>query len=148
MRNSHASMIIGGLALLLLLGGFLAQSSTASRRIHYSTLYNPDTVETVQGEVASLGRTISGNGRDYCETLSLKTAAGTIQVILKPESFRPRTDLRLQPGDQVVITGSRVTLPGEIVLIAATVAKGDNTMVLRDLDGRPAWAVGDDWHWR
>jgi hypothetical protein len=146
MRKS-SSLIIMGLTLWALTAA-IPPSSPASGRIHYSTLYNPATVETVQGEVASLGRTISGNGRDYCETLSLKTDAGTIQVILKPESFRPRTNLRLQPGDQVAITGSRVALPGETVLIAATVAKGGNTMVLRDLDGRPAWAVGDDWHVR
>ena len=46
------------------------------------------------------------------------------------------------------ITGSRVALPGKTALIAARVKKGADTMVLRDLSGRPAWAVGDDWHTR
>jgi hypothetical protein len=146
MRKS-SYLIIMGLTLWALTAG-IPQSSPASGRIHYSSLYNPASVEAVQGEVASLGRTISGNGRDYCETLTLQTEAGAVLVILKPESFRPRTDLRLQPGDQVEVTGSRVRLPGETVLIAATVAKGGKAMVLRDLDGRPAWAVGDDWHVR
>jgi hypothetical protein len=131
--------------LILLAAGSWAQ---ASGRIHYSTLYKSATVETVRGEVVSLGKTISGNGRTYCETLTLMTAKGNIWVILKPENYRPKTNLRLQPKDQLEITGSRVALPDKVAIIAARVKKGDDIMVLRDLTGRPAWAVGDDWHTR
>jgi hypothetical protein len=49
----------------------------------------------------------------------------------------------------VEITGSRVVLPGKAAIIAAKVKKGGDTMVLRDsATGRPAWAVGDNWHTR
>lgn len=129
--------------LILLVDGSWAQ---ASGRIHYSNLYKSATVETVRGEVVSLGKTISGNGRIYCETLTLRTAGGNIWVILKPENYRPKTNLRLQPKDQLEITGSRVALPDKVAIIAARVKKDDDIMVLRDLTGRPAWAVGDDWH--
>lgn len=130
---------------LFFTGGALAQRGG---RIHYSTLYNPATVETFKGEVTSLGKTISGSGRTYCETLTLKTAQGSIWVILKPESYRPKVNLSLQVRDQVEITGSRIALPGKTALIAALVKRGDDAMILRDLTGRPAWAVGDDWHTR
>jgi hypothetical protein len=122
--------------------------SQASSRIHYSTLYKPATVETTRGEIVSLGKTISGNGKRFCETLTLKTDKGNIWVILKPENFSPKTNLNLQPKDQVEITGSRVALPGKSAIIAAKVKKGDDIMILRDPTGRPAWAVGDDWHTR
>jgi hypothetical protein len=136
----------GGTLLMCL--ALVAASSwcQAAGRIHYSTLYKPATVETIRGEIVSLGKTISGNGKRYCETLTLKTGKENVWVILKPENFRPPTNLTLQPRDQVEITGSRVALPGKTAIIAAQVKKGSGTMVLRDQTGRPAWAVGDDWH--
>ena len=141
------STLLGICAVLALL---VASSTPAySRaRVHYSKLYNPNTVEQVKGEVVSLEKTISGNGRTYCQTLTLKTEKGRVWVILKPENFTPPTNLSLRPKDQLEITGSRITLPGKTALIAARVKKGSDTMILRDLTGRPAWAVGDDWHWR
>ncbi len=130
--------------LLVLLAGSEAPAST---RIHYTTLYKPATVETIRGEIVSLGKTISGNGRTYCETLTLKTDRGIIWVILKPETFKPKTTLTLRPRDQVEITGSRIALPGKTAVLAAKVTKGGDIMVLRDTaTGRPAWAVGSDWH--
>ena len=103
-RKTEIMKIIGaiiGISVSLCLfftGGALAQRGG---RIHYSTLYNPATVETFKGEVTSLGKTISGSGRTYCETLTLKTAQGSIWVILKPESYRPKVNLSLQVRDQV-----------------------------------------------
>ncbi|MBM4284249.1 MAG: DNA-binding protein [Deltaproteobacteria bacterium] len=145
MKKISAMLVIYALCGLLAVGETSAQSGGGGR-IHYSKLYNPATVETVLGQVLTLGKTISGNGRTYCETLTLKSAKGTIWVILKPETFRPETNLPLKPGDEVEITGSRVALTGKAALIAAQVKKGGSTMVLRELTGRPAWAVGDDWH--
>jgi hypothetical protein len=147
MKKISAILAICALCGLLVAGVTSAQSGGGGR-IHNSTLYKAATVETVTGQVVSLGKTISGNGRTYCETLNLKTARGTIWVILKPETFKPKADLTLKPGDEVEITGSRVALPGKAALIAAQVKKDGGTMVLRELSGRPAWAVGDDWHTR
>lgn len=94
-----------------------------------------------------MGKTNSGNGKTLCEYLTLKTSKGNIWVILKPESYNPKKNLTIQPYDQVEITGSRIRLPGKSALIAAQVQKGSETMVLRDVQtGRPAWAVGDNWH--
>jgi hypothetical protein len=140
-KIKSAGILMG--CLCLLAAGSWAH---AGGRIHYSNLYNPATVKTTRGEVVSLAKTISGNGKRYCETLMLKTKDGTFWVILKPENFRPKTSLTLQPGDQVEITGSWVSLPGKTAIIAATVKKGNDLMVLRDPTGRPAWAVGNDWH--
>ena len=146
-----------GLLVLFSLAGFLftghswAQSRTISKidggRIHYSTLYKPGAVEKIQGEVISLGKTHSGNGKALCEYLTLKTSQGNIRVILKPESYNPKKNLNIIPSDQLEITGSRVMLPGKSALVAAQIKKGSETMVLRDVQtGRPAWAVGDNWH--
>ncbi len=140
MKIKFAGIIVGCLCLLA-----ASSWSQASSRIHYSKLYKPATVKTTRGEIVSLGKFISGNGRGYCETLTLKTKEGTFWVALKPERFRPKTNLTLRTGDQVEVTGSLVSLPGKTAIIAATVKKGKDVMVLRDPTGRPAWAVGDDW---
>lgn len=158
-EKTRAMQTLAGLLLLVGLTGFLftghswAQSRTISKidggRIHYSTLYKPGTSEKIQGEVVSMGKTNSGNGKTLCEYLTLKTSKGNIWVILKPESYNPKKNLAIQPSDQVEITGSRIRLPGKSALIAAQVQKGRETMVLRDVQtGRPAWAVGDNWHIR
>jgi hypothetical protein len=133
-KIKFAGIILGCLCLLA-----ASSWSAASGRIHYSKLYKPSTVKTTRGEIVSLGKTISGNGKRYCETLRLKTKEGTFWVVLKPVKFRPKTNLTLQTRDQVEVTGSYVALPGKTAIIAATVKKGNDIMVLRDQTGRPAW---------
>lgn len=91
MKKISLFLTVIGITFLILTASAWAQSRAASGRggrIHYSNLYNPATVETVRGEVASLGKTISGNGRTYCQTLTLKTSRGSLWVILKPEGYR------------------------------------------------------------
>jgi len=157
MQKVKLPKVFSGLLLFFVITGFMvngsswAQSRRISKieggRIHYSTLYTPGSVEKISGEVVSLGKTRSGNGKAFCESLTLKTSKGNIWVILKPESYKPKKTLTIQPADQLEITGSRITLPGKSALIAAQVKKGNELMVLRDVQtGRPSWAVGDNWH--
>jgi hypothetical protein len=47
----------------------------------------------------------------------------------------------------VTVTGSLISVQGKPFILAMEVT-GDRTMKLRAADGRPAWAVGDDWHIR
>ncbi len=143
-----------GLLALALLGLIVAAAmhpGTAQaevRRIHYSTLYSPRTVETVQGEVLALGKTLAGNGKDYCLNLTLKTAREKLLVILAPEKYAAQTGLPLAPQDKVQVTGSRLLQPGPATLIAAEIRTGAELVKLREADGRPLWAVGDNWHAR
>lgn len=156
-QKANLPKVFVGLLLCLAIFGFILNGDSWGQnqrivkieggRVHYSTLYKPGSVEKILGEVVSLGKTMSGNGKAFCENLILKTAKGKIWVILKPESYTPKKNLSIQPSDQVEITGSRIMLPGKSALIAAQVKKGSETLVLRDVQtGRPAWAVGDDWH--
>jgi len=143
-----------GLLTLLLASAALTQelelvpAQAGGKRPHYSTLYKNGTMATMQGEVVSLGKTMAGNGRDYCLYLNLKTASGQIPVILAPESYARKIGLRFSPGEQVEVTGSQVPVQGKVVLIAAEIKRNGETIRLRELSGRTAWAVGDDWHVR
>jgi hypothetical protein len=136
-------LVVIGLVGLSLIGA--AAQAQRGGRIHYSTLYDPGTVESVQGEVISLSKTLSGNGRDYCLNLTMRTARERILVILEPASYAGKLPISLKTGDRVAVKGSRITITGPTI-IAAEIKRGDAVVKLRDASGRPVWAVGDDWH--
>lgn len=135
-------LIIGLLSLMLTVSSSWAQSG---RRLHYSTLFNPRTVGTVSGEVVRVEQAFAGSGQDYCVHALLKTTKGQVTAILAPQGFMKEQGLAIAPKDRVTVTGSLISVLGKPFLLAMEVT-GDRTMKLREANGRPAWAVGDDWH--
>jgi hypothetical protein len=102
-------------------------------------------VGTVSGEVVRVEQAFSGSGKDYCVHALLKTPEGQVTAILAPKSYMEERKLAIAPKDRLTVTGSLVSVLGKPFLLAMEV-KGDRTMKLREASGRPAWAVGDDWH--
>jgi len=102
-------------------------------------MYNPQTVETVSGEVVSVD-TFSGRGRYQGVHLTLKTAQETIAVHLGPKWYLDQQKMTFAPKDTVEVTGSRVTMGGKPVIIAAEVKKDGQSLKLRDASGIPVWA--------
>ena len=108
-------------------------------------MFNPKTVETLEGEVAKVENFLAGNGRDYGVRAILKTGREKIAVILGPVEYLEKQGLIIMPRNQVTVTGSRITIQGRHILIAMEVT-GDVQMKLREQSGRPVWATGEDWH--
>lgn len=133
---------IGLLGLMLTAPSSWAQSG---RRLHYSTLFNPGAVGTVSGEVMRVEQAFSGNGKDYCVHALLKTPQGQVTAILAPKGYMTTQGLVITPKDRVTVTGSLLSVLNKPFILAMEV-EGDRTMKLREANGRPAWAVGDDWH--
>ena len=133
---------IGLLSLMLTVSSAWAQSG---RRLHYSTLFNPGTVGTVSGEVVRVEQAFSGSGKDYCVHALLKTPQGQVTAILAPKGYMTTQGLVITPKDRVTVTGSLLSVLNKPFILAMEV-EGDRTMKLREANGRPAWAVGDDWH--
>lgn len=146
MKKSGA-VILAAVLLASLAAGIPAASAQKGRRLHYSTLFNPRTVTTVSGEVVRVERVLAGNGVDYCVQALLRTSGGVVTVILAPQGYMESKSLTIARGDRLTVTGSVVTILGKSHLLATEV-RGDRSMNLRDPSGRPAWAVGDDWHAR
>jgi hypothetical protein len=140
--GSLGLMAIGLLSLVLTVSSSWGQSG---RRLHYSTLFNPGTVGTVSGEVVRVEHAFSGSGQDYCVHALLKTPEGLVTAILAPKGYMAEQGLTIDRQDQVTVTGSLISVLGKPFLLAMEV-DGDRTMKLREASGRPAWAVGDDWH--
>lgn len=105
--------------------------------------YDVATVETTRGRVLAVERIRPGRGRSGGVHLSMSTERGeTISVHLGPAWFLDTQALTVQVGDALEVTGSRVTSGGAPALIARTVVKGDQTLVLRDEGGVPRWSAG------
>jgi len=140
--GSLCLVFIGLLSLMFTVSSSWAQSGG---RLHYSTLFNPGTVGTVSGEVVRVEQAFSGSSKDYCVHALVKTPQGQVTAILAPKGYMANQGLVIAPKDRVTITGSLISVLNKPFLLAMEVT-GDRTMKLREANGRPAWAVGDDWH--
>ena len=100
---------------------------------------------TVSGEVVRVEHAFSGSGKDYCVHALLQTPQGQVTAILAPKGYMAEQGLTIDRQDRVTVTGSLISVLNKSFLLAMEV-EGDRSMKLRDRSGRPAWAVGDDWH--
>jgi len=106
----------------------------------YGRLYNPQAMETISGEVASVDTITPIKGMSSGVHLMVKTDKETTSVHLGPAWYIQRQDMKIVPGDKVEITGSRITFEGKPAIIAAEVKKGTEILKLRDENGFPVWS--------
>lgn len=106
----------------------------------YQRMYNPATVETISGAVEAVNQITPMRGMNYGIHIMVMTDKGRLEIHLGPGWYIERLDTKIDKGDTVEVKGSRVTVSGKPVIIAAEVKKGDNLLVLRDAAGIPAWA--------
>ena len=104
-------------------------------------IYNPSTETTVNGTVEQV-RTISGERGWGGTHLDLKTESGTFDVHLGPSAFLSSKGFQFAKGDQVEVTGSKVTFQGHEAIIAREVKKGGKVLTLRNAQGIPEWSGG------
>ncbi len=102
-------------------------------------MYNPETAEKISGEVVSVEEIIGGEKGFYGIHLTVKTDSETVTVHLGPGWYIENQDTEIEEKDKVEITGSKISYEGKSAIIAYEVKKGDDTLVLRDTDGFPAW---------
>ena len=106
----------------------------------YGRMYNPQTVETVVGEVVSVDKVTPMKGMADGVHLMVKTDKETISVHLGPSWYIENQDVEIAPTDKIAVKGSRITLEGKPAIIAAEVKKGDEVLMLRDASGIPVWS--------
>jgi hypothetical protein len=96
--------------------------------------YNPATVETISGAVTDIS-----NLNTWGLHVKVKTDKGIIGVHLGPQWFL-KDKITILKGDNISVTGSKVKIDAEDVIIAKTVVKGIVSIQLRDDNGIPLWA--------
>lgn len=101
-------------------------------------MYDPSTVATLSGEIVTVEKVTGRRGEGV--HIRLQTASEQLPVHLGPSWFLDKEGLKLAPGDQVEVTGSRITFGGKAAVIAQVLKKGAEAVVLRDARGVPVWA--------
>ena len=103
--------------------------------------YDPATVETISGDVLRIDRIPSRRGTGTAVHVAVRVSSGeTVDVRLGPAWWIDGQKVRVKEKDKVEVKGSRVTIAGAPVVIAAVVSKNEKTLVLRNDAGVPAWA--------
>lgn len=123
--------------------GRRSMRSAALSSLMLARMYNPNTVTTVKGGVLSLG-TVPPHSQDAGTMRSavLKTEPDDITVFLAPDWYLAEQKISLKAGDQLEVTGSKITLGGKLTILAGELKVGDKSAILRNNKGFPVWLKG------
>ncbi len=122
----------------------LASTAYGQRRAGYGPgahNYDPQTEVTISTAVQEV---VQSTRKGVCTGthLIVKTDAGTQEVHLGPTSYLDSQQFSFAKGDEIEVTGSKVVLQGNDVILARQIKKGGKTLVLRNAQGVPNWAGG------
>ncbi len=106
----------------------------------YARMYNPNSLETIAGEVVSVDTITPGKNMSAGVHVILKTEKETIPVHLGPVWYIENQEVTIEATDQIEIKGSRIAFEGKPAIIAKEVKKGDEVLLLRDENGLAVWS--------
>jgi hypothetical protein len=116
-----------------------AQAESPASKKPAKVKFDPAKVVTVNGTVLAEQRVDHGKGTKSVR-LIVKVGEEQVSVHLGPDTWVDRQKVKFAKGDEVTVRGSRFTYDGGSGLIAQSVARGLDTLVIRDAAGKPAWA--------
>jgi hypothetical protein len=88
----------------------------------------------------SIEKTAPANRRGYWINALLQTGQETVAVQLGPAWYIDNQTPRIQPNDTIKVTGSRITVDGRPLIVAAVVTKGNEFLKLREAtNGVAVW---------
>jgi len=135
---SYARMLrVGVLAIFV---GESASISAQPGMGKYQQLYTTGSVETLKGVVQSVYLDTPPGVRTQAVYLSLKTEATSIPVQLGPEWFVQKLPTKFEKGDAIEVTGSKVSVEGKTLVLAAQIKKGAQSTAFRNSSGVPVWS--------
>lgn len=107
--------------------------------------YNAATEVTFSGAVDEV-KLVPSSGRGPGGLhLMVKSGTGIQDVRVGPMSYVTSKNFEFAKGDAITVTGSKVTMGGQEIVIAREIKKGDQVLTLRDAKGIPLWS-GRGWH--
>ena len=104
-------------------------------------VYDRSKVDTLSGEVAAISATPSPSALGGGLHILVRMSGQLYDVHLAPQWFLDSKRFTLATGDQVQVSGSRLTYEGKLVFLAARITLGQKTVTLRDSSGAPAWST-------
>ncbi len=135
MRNSLRTA-----ATILLVVGVIVALSTFSFAQDKVTLPKYDTAKEVhlaKFAVQDIKEVPVGNGTRV--VLTVKAGDDVLDVYLSPKAYLEMIEAEFAKGDEFELTGSKLMLNDKPIIEAREIVKGQNTVLLRDKNGEPAW---------
>jgi DNA/RNA endonuclease YhcR with UshA esterase domain len=129
------------LSLLAATLGIVTQAQMGPWPGKHMSNYDPKTEVTMSGTVDRVAQA-SGHRGWHGTHLFLKTDAGTIEVHVGPTEYIASKQFSFARGDVVEVTGPKVKIQDQDVLIAREIKKAGKTLVLRNAQGIPNWSRG------
>ncbi len=127
----------------LLTTGALAQPQEkcpSSQAWPMGRMYDPKTVEKMDGKIESLEKVTAGRMDIPARVLlKLKTSKETVTVYLGPDWYLEKQEVKLSPGDYIQVRGSRITLDNQLVILPNEIIKNSKVVQFWDDQGRPRW---------
>lgn len=131
----------GGSLALLTIGGIvysISKGITHSKKYHRK--FDSDAIEEVEGRVTEVtthrGKFQGTRGVVLVVDTENK---GIISVHLGPEWFLRHQRKHFQPGDMVMAKGSLLQRKKEVYMVALSVSRGNDVLLLRNEKGEPYW---------
>ncbi len=110
---------------------------------HDARMYNPKTVADIEGTITKVEYIAPMSGMSSSGVHLLIDSKGTnYPVHVGPKWYLDNQSLKLNENDYVKITGSKVRMSGQEVIIARRITKGKETLKLRNEAGTPNWSMG------
>jgi len=108
--------------------------------IHYGMMWNAKSVTSLAGEVTAVEKYTPGRGGNlYGLRMIIKTEKEKLPIILGPAWYIEQQDFSIAPQDRVEVKGSRLSIQGQPIILAAELKKGNKILKLRNGQGRPLW---------
>lgn len=131
-------MRIRRFALLGLVVTLIAPWAWAQKPAPETPKYDVAKEVTIKGAVAEIKEVPNPEGQIGIY-LMVKTTADVVEVRLCPNSFLKEFAVVFKVGDQLTITGSKVKVNDQEVILAREIENGNNKLTLRDPKGAPVW---------
>ena len=98
--------------------------------------YDARTQTTIKGTVEEVKLPAKGNEIAH---LMVKSGSVIVDVYLCPKSFLDDMGLSFSKGEEVAVTGSKITQDSGDMVLARSIEKGNDNVTLRDDKGTPVW---------
>jgi hypothetical protein len=128
------------LLVLLLLAIPAASQSKSSAAKPAGPKYDLSSEITLKGVVEEVKEVPNSSLGETSLHLMVKTGSGLIEVQVAPVAFLKDMDVTFAKGDQLEIVGSQLTQDGNPIVLARSITRDRNELVVRDKQGAPAWS--------